>query len=107
MTRAQQRLTPAEIESALRGLPGWQVVDGKLHREYRFQSFVEAFGFMASVALVAERMDHHPEWFNVYHTVKIDLVTHDLGGIGPSDVKLAQRMEALAQPSTGTPGTPP
>jgi 4a-hydroxytetrahydrobiopterin dehydratase len=73
------------------------VVDGKLHREYRFQSFVEAFGFMASVALVAERMEHHPEWFNVYHTVKIDLVTHDVGGISLNDVELARRMEALAR----------
>lgn len=96
MTRAQTKLTPAEIESALQGLPGWQVVDGKLHREYRFASFVEAFGFMASVALVAERMDHHPEWFNVYHTVKIDLVTHDAGGISKNDVELARRMEVLA-----------
>jgi len=97
MTRVQGRLTAAEIESALRDLPGWQVVDGKLHREYRFQSFVEAFGFMASVALVAERMEHHPEWFNVYHTVKIDLVTHDVGGISLNDVELARRMEALAR----------
>ncbi len=77
-------------------LPGWVLRDGKLHREYRFADFVAAFGFMASVALAAEAMNHHPEWSNVYHTVRIDLVTHDAGGITELDFRLAARMEGLA-----------
>ena len=91
------RLTTAEIDDALRSLPGWSVLDGKLHCEFKFAAFVEAFGFMASVALVAERMDHHPEWFNVYSTVRVDLATHDAGGITHKDVALAMRMEALSR----------
>jgi 4a-hydroxytetrahydrobiopterin dehydratase len=94
---ARQKLDDAEIQRALADLPSWTIADGKLHREYRFADFVTAFGFMASMALVAEAMNHHPEWFNVYGTVRIDLVTHDAGGITELDLKLATRMEALAQ----------
>lgn len=94
---ARQKLDEAEIERRLQDLPFWTIAGGKLHREYRFADFVSAFGFMASVALVAEAMNHHPEWFNVYGTVRIDLVTHDAGGITELDLKLATRMEALAQ----------
>ena len=97
MTEKPRKLTEAEVETAVKELVGWRVANGKLHREYRFASFVEAFGFMASAALVAESMNHHPEWFNVYHTVRVDLVTHDLQGISTLDVELARKMEALAR----------
>ena len=93
------RLSDAELASALDELPGWSVVAGKLHREYRFADFSEAFGFMTRVALEAERMNHHPEWSNVWSRVVVDLVTHDAGGLTASDVKLARRIEALAQRS--------
>ncbi|HMC83466.1 MAG TPA: 4a-hydroxytetrahydrobiopterin dehydratase [Candidatus Polarisedimenticolia bacterium] len=99
MREKARKLTDAEIHSAVKELEGWKVESGKLHREYRFAGFVEAFGFMASAALVAESMNHHPEWFNVYHTVKIDLMTHDLQGISTLDVEIARRMEALARSS--------
>ena len=75
---------------------GWEIVDGKLHREFRFGDFVEAFGFMSRVALVAEKSDHHPEWSNVWNRVTVDLVTHDAGGITDLDVALANTMNELA-----------
>lgn len=75
---------------------GWAVVDGRLHREFAFADFVEAFGFMASVALVAEKMDHHPNWSNVWNTVTVDLWSHDVGGITDRDVTLATRMNEIA-----------
>ena len=87
------KLTDSEIEAKLAGLPGWKVVAGKLHRELQFADFVEAFGFMARCALLAETRDHHPEWFNVWNKVVIDLTTHDAGGITAKDVELAQAME--------------
>ena len=87
---------PDEIEEALTGLDGWAVHDGKLRREFVFAGFVEAFGFMAAAALVAERSDHHPEWFNVYRTVRVDLSTHESGGITERDVALARAMNELA-----------
>ena len=88
-------LTKDEVQQALKKLPGWKVVKGKLHKEYDFRSFVRAFGFMTSVAIEAQTMNHHPEWFNVYGKVNVDLVTHDLGGISTFDVILAQKMERL------------
>jgi len=97
MKQKPQRLNEAEIGSALAEIGGWTVQNGKLHREYRFASFVEAFGFMASGALIAEAMNHHPEWFNVYHTVRIDLVTHDVQGISQNDLEMARRFEQLAR----------
>ncbi len=90
-------LTADQLDSALNDLTGWTVESGKLHRDYRFDSFVEAFGFMSSVALVAEAMGHHPEWFNVYNRVSIDLVTHDSGGITQLDVDLAKKANQLAR----------
>jgi 4a-hydroxytetrahydrobiopterin dehydratase len=75
---------------------GWSIIDGRLHREFVFADFVEAFGFMARCALVAERMDHHPEWFNVYNRVTVDLWSHDAGTITERDVTLATRMGELA-----------
>lgn len=91
------RLSDAELNSALSQLEGWSLKDGKLHRQYQFASFIEAFGFMSSVALVAESMGHHPEWFNVYNRVTIDLTTHDSGGITSKDVDLAKKANELAK----------
>ncbi|HWU88290.1 MAG TPA: 4a-hydroxytetrahydrobiopterin dehydratase [Kofleriaceae bacterium] len=92
------RLSDAEIEAALAGLDGWSRDGDKLRRELRFADFVTAFGFMASAALIAERMNHHPEWFNVYGTVRVELTTHDAGGISSKDIELARAMDAIARP---------
>ena len=89
-------LSEDEIRVRLEALPGWTLAGGKLHREFRFANFVEAFGFMASVALVAEKMDHHPEWSNVYATVAVDLTTHDADGVTTLDFELASAMNAAA-----------
>jgi len=90
------RLSPAQIEAALEALPGWSLEHEKLHCVFRFDDFVHAFGFMASSALIAESMNHHPEWFNVYNRVEVDLTTHDAGGITQNDVDLARQMNLLA-----------
>lgn len=91
-----RKLSEQEISERLASLEGWTLADGKLHRELKFDNFVSAFGFMASVALVAESMNHHPEWFNVYNRVVIDLATHDVDGISQSDFDLANKINALA-----------
>lgn len=90
-------LSTDELKSNLAQLTGWTVKDGKLYREFKFASFVEAFGFMSSVALVAEAMGHHPEWSNVYNRVTINLTTHDSGGITQKDVELARKANELAK----------
>ena len=90
-----QPLNPAELASLATSLPNWQLVAGKLHRDLVFADFVEAFAFMTKVALIAEAMDHHPEWSNVWNRVSIDLVTHDTGGLSNLDVELAQRIDGL------------
>ena len=90
-------LDPGEIERALGDLPGWELQDGKLHRELRFADFAGAFGFMSAAAVVAAEMDHHPEWSNVYSRVTVDLVTHDAGGVTELDLRLARRMSELAR----------
>jgi 4a-hydroxytetrahydrobiopterin dehydratase len=92
-----QKLSPAELETALRALDGWALVGGKLHREFRFADFNAAFGFMTRVALEAEKRDHHPEWSNVWNRVVVDLATHDSGGITEKDVALAERISELAK----------
>ena len=76
---------------------GWRVVDDKLRKKFVFADFVEAFGFMASAALVAERLNHHPEWSNVYNKLDVALTTHDAGGLTSSDVLLAEAMEDLVR----------
>jgi 4a-hydroxytetrahydrobiopterin dehydratase len=73
--------------------PGWTMQDGMLHRELTFGDFAEAFGFMARIALVAEKMNHHPEWSNVWNRVTIDLITHDVGGLSELDIEFAERVE--------------
>jgi 4a-hydroxytetrahydrobiopterin dehydratase len=92
------RLTDSERDHALASLPGWKPVPGRdaLARVFTFKDFSAAFGFMSRVALVAEKMDHHPEWRNVYKTVDVVLSTHDAGGITALDVKLATAMNAIA-----------
>ena len=90
------KLSKSEIAAALSKLPGWKVESGKLHREYKFVDLVAAFAFISGAALVAHGMDHHPEWFNVWNTVRIDLATHDAGGMTALDVTLAHAMEELA-----------
>ncbi|MSO19485.1 MAG: 4a-hydroxytetrahydrobiopterin dehydratase [Acidobacteria bacterium] len=96
MSEQPRRLTVTEIHDALKELPGWNVVAEKLHRDYKFPGFVEAFGFMSSVALIAEAMNHHPDWSNGYNKVVVDLITHSLGGISTLDLALARKMEILA-----------
>jgi 4a-hydroxytetrahydrobiopterin dehydratase len=96
MTPARN-LSEHEIQSALASLPEWSVQGGKLHREYKFADFVEAFAFMTSAALFAERMNHHPEWQNVYNRLTVDLVTHETKGISNRDVELAGKLEGLAR----------
>ncbi len=90
------KLNDQEIAAALARLPQWSVAAGKLHREYRFPSFVLAMGFMTTAAIAIEAMNHHPEWSNVYSRVTVDLVTHDAGGVTAKDVALAERLEDLA-----------
>ncbi|MEO5988181.1 MAG: 4a-hydroxytetrahydrobiopterin dehydratase [Candidatus Eisenbacteria bacterium] len=90
------KLTEIELQSALEGLPDWNLAGGKLLRVYQFRDFVEAFAFMTAAALRVQEMDHHPEWSNVYGTVRVELVTHDSGGVTARDVELAGRLEAIA-----------
>jgi 4a-hydroxytetrahydrobiopterin dehydratase len=91
-----KKLDLSEVELRIRAHPEWALVAGKLERTLRFADFQTAFGFMTSVALAAEKMDHHPEWFNVYNTVRIQLTTHDVGGISDNDFQLAQKIDELA-----------
>ena len=83
-------------KEALADLEGWTIENDKLHREYRFRDFVQAFGFMAQAALLAERAAHHPEWCNVYNRVVVDLTTHEADGITEKDLDLARQMEGMA-----------
>jgi 4a-hydroxytetrahydrobiopterin dehydratase len=96
MSRA--KLTPEARRAALAKLPGWSEVAGReaITKKFVFKDFNAAFGFMARAALVAEKMDHHPEWFNVYKTVEVTLATHDAGGVTEFDIKLAEAMERFA-----------
>ena len=89
------KMSERDAAEALRARPEWRIVGGKLHRELKFKDFVAAFGFMTSVALVAEAMNHHPEWSNVWNRVTIDLATHDAGGLTTLDFTLAARIDEL------------
>src|SRR5262249_57261970 len=92
------KLTGDARKKALAGLKGWSEVAGRdaITKKFVFKDFNQAFGFMSRAALVAEKMDHHPEWFNVYKTVEVTLSTHDAGGLTERDVKLAEAMNRLA-----------
>lgn len=93
-----ERLSPQERQAAVAELAGWSVVADRdaIAKTFRFADFNEAFGFMARTALEAERMNHHPEWFNVYNRVEVTLTTHDCGGLSDLDVKLARFMDEAA-----------
>ena len=91
------KLSELEIQQQVAKLGGWQVVSGKINKTFEFEDFVQAFGFMTRVAMEAEKMNHHPEWFNVYNRVTIDLVTHDVGGISNYDIKLAKTIDKIAK----------
>ena len=90
-------LQPNAVESALANLPGWSSHENALHREYKFRDFETAFAFMTAAALHIVKLDHHPEWSNVYSRVMVKLSTHDSGGITERDVKLATLLEAIAK----------
>ena len=89
------RLSQSDIDEALKNLPGWSVVNEKLHKEFQFESFNQAFGFMTRAAMEIEKMNHHPEWFNVYNKITVELTTHDAGGITKNDVNLAKILNSL------------
>ncbi len=89
------RLSQEEIDEELKSLPGWSVVNEKLHKEFQFDNFNQAFGFMTRAAMEIEKMNHHPEWFNVYNKITIELTTHDAGGITKNDVNLAKILNSL------------
>ena len=92
------KLSNHEVETALKELNDWTRVSGRdaLEKRFIFKNFNQAFGFMTQSALVAEKLDHHPEWFNVYKTVDVTLTTHDVDGITELDIKLAKRMDKIA-----------
>ena len=90
-----EKLSSDEMQTELNKVAGWVIQDEKLHEEFQFSSFIKAFGFMTQLALVAESMNHHPEWFNVYNRVVIDLTTHDAGGISNLDFELASKADDL------------
>ena len=90
-----QKLSESERATRLSQLAAWRIENEKLRRDFQFADFVAAFGFMTRVALLAEKADHHPEWFNVYNKVRIELTTHDAGGISERDFALAKQIDAL------------
>ncbi|WP_043643589.1 4a-hydroxytetrahydrobiopterin dehydratase [Caenispirillum salinarum] len=94
-----EKLTPEARAAALADLPGWSQDDNRdaIRRRFSFKTFNQAFGFMTRCALVAEKMDHHPEWSNVYNTVDVTLSTHDAGGLTDLDIKLARSMNRIAE----------
>jgi 4a-hydroxytetrahydrobiopterin dehydratase len=91
-----ENMPDKKITEAIDKLTKWKVVNDKLNRTFQFANFVDAFAFMTKVAMIAEKMEHHPELFNVYNRVVIDLTTHDAGGIGVLDIELAQKIDALS-----------
>ncbi len=93
-----RKLSAADRQAALESLDGWRTVDGHdaITRRFKFKNFNQAFGFMSRVAMQAEKMDHHPEWFNVYGTLDVTLATHDAGGVTALDVEMATFMNKIA-----------
>ena len=89
------KLSESSIEEKLKNLPGWSVKNDKLYKEFQFNDFNQAFGFMTRAAMEIEKMNHHPEWFNVYNRITIELTTHDAGGITKNDVNLARILNSL------------
>jgi 4a-hydroxytetrahydrobiopterin dehydratase len=101
-----KRVSEAEIATMLTNTKGWGIVNGKLHREFACKDFVTAFGNMTRVALVAQAMDHHPEWFNVWNKVVIDLTTHSVKGISDYDFVLAEKINEIFDPRPLGAGNP-
>ena len=91
----RRKLTEDELRNGLEELSDWDLLDGKLHKQYKFGSFAEAIGWMIMVAIYADKIDHHPEWSNVYNRVTVDLITHDLYAVSTLDLLLARQMELL------------
>jgi len=89
------KLSNEEIQRELSNLSGWSVQNGKLHKMFVFKDFIKAFSFMTTAALHIEKMNHHPEWFNVYNKLIVDLTTHDAGGITQNDVDLAKILNSI------------
>ena len=89
------KLSESSIEEKLKNLPGWSIKKDKLHKEFQFNDFNQAFGFMTRAAMEIEKMNHHPEWFNVYNRITVELTTHDAGGITDNDVNLARILNSL------------
>ena len=89
------RLSEEDISEKLQGLPGWSISNGKLHKEFTFETFNQAFGFMTRAAMEIEKMNHHPEWLNVYNRLTVELTTHDAGGITQNDINLAKILNSL------------
>ena len=89
------KLSESSIEEKLKNLPGWSIKKDKLHKEFQFNDFNQAFGFMTRAAMEIEKMNHHPEWFNVYNRITVELTTHDAGGITKNDVDLARILNSL------------
>jgi len=94
---ASEKLSDEQIRKELSNIPGWNVMNGKLHKDFVFKDFIDAFGFMSRAAIHIEKMNHHPEWFNVYNKIKVDLVTHDAGGITQNDINLAKILNSLTK----------
>ena len=90
-----EKLSSEDIQKELNNLPGWNEIDGKLHKDFEFADFNQAFGFMTRAAMEIEKMNHHPEWFNVYNKISVDLMTHDAGGITQNDIALAKILNSL------------
>lgn len=92
-----KKLSKSEIMGELKKVKGWKVVHGKIQRNFEFRNFEEAFSFMTRVAFEVEKLDHHPEWFNVYNKVRIDLVTHDVSGLSNYDFMLAKIINKISK----------
>jgi 4a-hydroxytetrahydrobiopterin dehydratase len=91
-----EKISDERIHEEISRLNGWDVKDGKLSKSFKFDNFVKAFGFMTQVAIEAEKMNHHPDWKNVYNSVEIELFTHDASSITTNDIKLAQVIDNLS-----------
>jgi len=94
-----EKLNADAVKAGMNDLDGWSMVEGReaIYKTFIFKNFVQAFGFMTQSAIIAEKIDHHPEWFNVYKTVEITLATHDVDGLTELDFKLAKAMDKIAQ----------
>jgi len=92
-----EKLSKKAVSDALANVDGWALDDGKLRRDFMFANFVDAFAFMTKAAIEAEKMNHHPEWFNIYSKVTVHLTTHSVGGISELDFQLAKIMNQLAE----------